>query len=59
MNVGVLARRALQLEAPHVVTEIGATHEPGVGQVDEVAVDRGAIEAEVRQLVRERGMRHR
>lgn len=39
----VLVRGIDGLEAPHVITDIGATCEARLGEIDEVAIDRRAI----------------
>ena len=40
-----IVRLGLQLEAPGVVSEVGAAHEAGVRQILQVAKDRRAVEA--------------
>ncbi len=43
MRAFMLVRRIHRLEAPHVIADIGAPREPSLGEIDEVAIDRGAI----------------
>src|SRR5581483_2065043 len=48
-EVGVLARflgsRPLKLEAPDMVSEVATPHQPRLGEIEQVAVERRAIDA--------------
>lgn len=47
------------LEAPHVIAHVGAASEPGLGEIDEVAVDRRAIPGLGGESIRDVAVRHR
>jgi hypothetical protein len=56
--LGVLdpARAPPQLEAPHVVAEVGARQDSDVGEIHQDAVDRRAVEPAVPERVEELGV---
>ena len=48
-----------QLKAPHMVASIGAAGQSSGHQIHQVAVDRGPVETQRRQNIRQLGMRNR
>ena len=61
VGVGLRVRGAFtaKLESPDVIADVGSGHETGLGEIDEVAIDGGAVEAFAVELFVDFGVAHR